>query len=172
MVRRSSTERRPACFGIGYEKRSPLELCTLLKLQGVTHVIDVRQSAWSYRREYRKEALRTCLQEAGIKYTHMPEAGNPFRPRAGERKSFDSCRRDYAAFIGERPEVLASIHAAASQERVALLCYERDGDQCHRSVIVSQIHRKVGHVDFIDLQPGPDGSAGRKPPSARRARSA
>jgi len=175
MVRRSSTSRRKTppstCFGIGYEKLSPGEMCKLLKSQRIGHVLDVRQSAWSYRREYRKEALRNCLQDAGIKYTHLPEAGNPFRPQAGERKSFESCRREYAAFIGGRPELLASIHAAASQERIALLCYERDGDQCHRSVLVSQIRSRVGQVGYVDLRPDPEAGEGQKPP-ARRARSA
>ena len=128
-------------------------MCKLLKAQGVVHVIDVRQSAWSYRQEYRKEALRSCLRKAGIKYTHLPEAGNPFRPRAGERKTFASCRRDYAAFIGARADVLAAVHAAASRERTALLCYERDGEQCHRSVLVSQIRKRMGDFECVELRP-------------------
>ena len=157
MARRSSARPRSTaattCFGVGYEKIGTVELCALLKARAVAHVIDVRQSAWSYRQEYRKAALRASLEDAGIKYTHLPEAGNPFRPKAGEHKQFSECRQDYARFIGRKPDVLDTVHGFARRERVALLCYERDGEQCHRSVLVSQLRQRLGAIEYVDLRP-------------------
>jgi uncharacterized protein (DUF488 family) len=142
----------PTCFGIGYERISSQELCDLLKEQRVLHVVDVRQSAWSHRPEYRKKTLEECLRRNGIRYTHLAEAGNPFRPRAGEQREFASCRRDYARHIAGKPEVLAMVRQLAADDRIALLCYERDSSQCHRSVIVSQVRRSAGKLRYVDLR--------------------
>lgn len=156
MARGSSSRSRAkvaTCFGVGYERIAPAQLCELLRLQGIVHVVDVRQSAWSYRQEYRKAALQRTLEREGFKYTHLPAAGNPYRPRGGEQKTFASCRRDYARFVGGQADLLSHVHELARTERVALLCYERDGGQCHRSVLAAEVGRRVGQVKYVDLQP-------------------
>jgi uncharacterized protein (DUF488 family) len=127
------------CLGIGYQGQSLAGLCEELRTLRVDLVIDVRERAWSNRPEFRKGVLSRALAEHGIKYQHMREAGNPFRPKAGEQIDAAECVRRYQQHLRSRPDVVIAIRRLSRRRRVALLCYEADSAACHRGVLLAQL---------------------------------
>src|SRR5829696_3729509 len=129
---------RTALFTIGYEGRALDELIAILASNYVDRVIDVRDLPLSRRRGFSKTPLGTALVEAGIEYVHMREAGNPYR------KLKDSIPREqllakYHAHIEDTPMAVANVAEQARGRRVALLCYEADSAQCHRSLLAPRV---------------------------------
>jgi uncharacterized protein (DUF488 family) len=108
---------------------------------GVDLLVDVRERAWSQRPEFRKAALKSALESAGLMYYHFKEAGNPFRPRQGEVKSFASCAESYRFLLASSPQILADALELVTGADVAFFCYEAASTACHRSVLVEELRR-------------------------------
>jgi uncharacterized protein (DUF488 family) len=129
---------RTALFTVGYEGRALDELIAILASNKVSRVIDVRDLPLSRRRGFSKTPLGTALVGAGIEYVHMREAGNPYR------KLKDAIPRDellakYRTHIKAAPIAVANVAEQVRGHRAALLCYEADPAQCHRSLLAPRV---------------------------------
>jgi uncharacterized protein (DUF488 family) len=113
----------------------------ILLAERVKTVIDVRQVALSRRAEYRKNALRKALSSVGIDYIHIPHAGNPYRHT---KSDIVTCLRAYRSYIARRPSVVNQVYQALRRSPSAVLCYEKEHDGCHRSVLLQRIQDKNG----------------------------
>jgi uncharacterized protein (DUF488 family) len=124
--------------GIGYQGRSQDELVGALRAAGIETLIDVRELPWSRRAGFAKQALAERLTREGIRYVHLPSAGNPRAIRKSGRSPAEmlACYREHLA---QRPAVLDEILAAAGGAPTALLCYEADVAACHRSVLLAAL---------------------------------
>lgn len=125
-------------FTIGYQRSKSAEFVAALKAGGVTTLIDVREVAWSRRREYARKALAETLEAAGIAYVHLKGLGTPKSGRAaakaGDRDGFEKI---FAAHT-RTPEFQSDLATAADIARsggACLMCYERDPADCHRSIV-------------------------------------
>ena len=134
------------CFTIGYQGRSLEDLCSVLFNYGVDQLIDIRERAWSNRPEFRKQALEQGLATVGIEYEHFKEAGNPFRPRNGQNKSFEACAREYRRYLRENSDVLDEAEEFLLGSSVAFFCYEANSKECHRSVLVEELSRRMSEL--------------------------
>lgn len=138
-------------FTIGYEQTTVAELIAALQAAGVERVVDVRAVAASRRPGFSKTALGGALQEAGIAYEHLRALGTPKEGRdAAKRGDQATLERVYASQL-ELPEAQAA--AAILLDRIddqptALLCYEREPADCHRSMLVAAI---AGDAEVVDL---------------------
>ena len=123
-------------FTIGYEGATQPELIAALKAAGVDQVIDVRAVPLSRKPGFSKNVLAAGLKEAGIAYVHLKALGTPPAGREAARKGrMDEMRRVYAAQL-ETPEAAAEtaqMIGIAEETPSALLCFERDPAQCHRT---------------------------------------
>ncbi|HEY5948623.1 MAG TPA: DUF488 domain-containing protein [Kofleriaceae bacterium] len=140
---------RSALFTIGYEGRALDELIAILASNKIDRVIDVRDLPLSRRRGFSKTPLGTALVGAGIEYIHMREAGNPYR------KLKDSIPRDellakYQAHLRGAGGTVKNVAEQARGRRVALLCYEAEPAQCHRSLLAPRV-AKLLDVAVRDL---------------------
>ena len=88
---------------------------------------------------FSKTPLRNVLAEAGIDYVHLRALGTPAdgraAARAGRQKDLE---RIYAGQL-ELPEAIAEgaqMVDLAEEKPSALLCFERDPAECHRSLAV------------------------------------
>ena len=123
-------------WSIGYEGRTPEGFLDLLRGAGVTLVCDVRRTPISRKRGFSKGSLRRALEEAGLRYEHLPELGIASERRknltpAAKKRLFDEYER---VDLPKLAKPLARIAAWVKEgERVALLCFERDPADCHRS---------------------------------------
>ncbi|HXG82009.1 MAG TPA: DUF488 domain-containing protein [Sphingomicrobium sp.] len=127
-------------FTIGYEATTMGEFLVALRQAGVERVIDVRAVPNSRRPGFSKNPLKNALAEFGIDYVHLRALGTPAAgreaARAGRREDLE---RIYAGQL-ELPEAVVEavqMRDLAAEKPSALLCYERDPVQCHRSLLLA-----------------------------------
>jgi uncharacterized protein (DUF488 family) len=129
-------------FTIGYEGATMDEFLSALKAAGVEQVIDVRALPLSRRPGFSKTPLRSALAEAGIEYVHLKALGTPAEGRAAARAGRHSdLERIYAGQL-ELPEAMAQsaqMLGLAAERPSALLCFEREPAQCHRSLLLDAV---------------------------------
>jgi uncharacterized protein (DUF488 family) len=129
-------------FTIGYEATTMAEFLAALKAAGVERVIDVRALPLSRRPGFSKSPLRAALGEAGIEYVHLKALGTPADGRTAARAGRqDDLERIYAGQL-ELPEAIAQsgqMRELAAEKPSALLCYERDPSECHRSLLLTAV---------------------------------
>ena len=140
-------------FTIGYEGATQPELVAALGEAGVTRVIDVRAVPLSRKPGFSKNVLAAGLKEAGIDYVHLKALGTPPEGREAARKGkHDVMARIYAVQL-ETPEAgaeAARMIALAEEKPSALLCFERDPAQCHRTLLRESV---LPDVEAVDLYP-------------------
>ena len=87
---------------------------------------------------------KSC-QSVGIRYEHLPALGISSDRRRGLKTRADTQRllAEYDSVdLPQRQEELAQIQAwISSGEVVALTCFERDADNCHRGRVTAAIER-------------------------------
>ncbi|MFL6750521.1 MAG: DUF488 family protein [Sphingomicrobium sp.] len=131
-------------FTIGYEATTMAEFLAALKAAGVERVIDVRALPLSRRPGFSKTPLKNALAEVGIDYVHLKALGTPADGRAAARAGKQSeLERIYAAQL-DLPEAMVQgeqMRELASERPSALLCYERQPAQCHRSLLLDAVAR-------------------------------
>ncbi|MDQ3080348.1 MAG: DUF488 domain-containing protein [Pseudomonadota bacterium] len=140
-------------FTIGYEKATLPELIAALKVAGVTRVIDVRAVPLSRKPGFSKNILKNGLAEAEIDYVHLKALGTPPAGREAARKGRHSeLERIYAGQL-ELPEAVvaaAEMLELAAEKPSALLCFERDPSDCHRSLLIETV---APDAEVVDLFP-------------------
>ncbi len=139
-------------FTIGYEKATQLELIAALQAAGVKRVIDVRAVPLSRRPGFSKNVLKNGLAEAGIDYVHLKALGTPPAGREAARKGRHAdLERIYAGQL-ELPEAMvaaAEMRELAAEKPSALLCYERNPAECHRSLLIAAVASDAERIDLF-----------------------
>lgn len=141
--------RQPAgVVTIGYEGRSLEAYLNELLRTGVTVLFDVRRNPLSRKYGFSKSTLSKACDGVGIHYAHVPELGIASEDRRGL-----ATQADYDALfaIYEREslplqaDAVARIGRVVAQgERVALTCYERAPEQCHRHCVAEALELRFG----------------------------
>jgi uncharacterized protein (DUF488 family) len=141
----------PAIFTIGYEQATQAAVVAALCDAGVEVLADIRYLPLSRRPGFSKNSLKAAVEEAGIGYRHFRHLGTPAEGRAAARRGDHAqLARVYAGQL-ELPEALAQmaeLRALAEDKRVALLCYERDAAECHRSLLTDALFTGFDRVDL------------------------
>lgn len=128
-------------------------LLAALNGAGVEVLADVRALPLSRRPGFSKTALAANLAGAGIAYRHFKALGTPPDGRAAARRNdHATLERVYAVQL-ELPEAIAAgaqLAELAGEKRVALLCYERAAEGCHRTLLRKAF---LGDFGVVDLEP-------------------
>lgn len=125
-------------YTVGYQGRDLDGLLAALSEHQIELVVDVRLTPISRKRGFSKRLLGEALGQEGIKYVHAPELGNPKENRAvfQTKEQVGIGKRRYRARLANGSRARFDEVVAHSREsRVALLCFESDPEQCHRSCI-------------------------------------
>jgi len=129
-------------FTIGYEKATLEDFIETLKMGGIKGLMDVRELPASRRKGFSKNALREALANAGIQYSHVKQLGDPkagrIAARSGDMKLF---RQIFEAHMS-LPESVSALDRAAKEvtaSPTALMCYERNPRDCHRSIVADRL---------------------------------
>jgi uncharacterized protein (DUF488 family) len=143
-------------FTIGYEQAKPAAVMGELKRAKVDLLVDTRAVAASRRPGFSKRQLAAALDEQGIGYIHLQKLGTPAEGRQAARAGdLDTLWRIYDRHI-KTAEAKAALNELVglikSGKRVALLCYERDPKECHRSRIAALVKRRL-RLKVEDLIP-------------------
>lgn len=136
----------------GYEGRSIEDFVRVLKRHRVELVVDVRLNAVSRKRGFSKTALTAALAAAGIEYRHETELGNPPENRDAFRAGRPAARDYYRRHLenGAAASVQAIVDLVA-HTRIALLCFEREHTECHRSCITDRIKGEYSAVAVVKV---------------------
>lgn len=138
-IRRGS---RITIMTIGYERRSGEDLIASLRDAGVDYLADIRDKPFSRRPDFRASSLQARCEDAGIEYGPWPTLGSTESQRdelhaTGDLAKFHRVFRTYA--VKSLQEPIDQLADLATKRQVALFCYERAHDECHRSVIADLI---------------------------------
>jgi len=140
-------------FTIGYEATTMAEFLAALTGAGVERVIDVRALPLSRRPGFSKTPLRAALAEAGIDYVHLRALGTPAEGRsAAKRGDRATLERVYAGQL-ELPEAMVAaeeMKRLAAEKPSALLCFEREPRDCHRTLLWKAA---LPDCEIVDLVP-------------------
>lgn len=130
-------------FTLGYEKRNIEEFIAVLKEANVQVLVDVRETPWSYKKDFCKTRLKEALVKKGIEYVHVKGLGNPKQLRKSNTDR-GTILNKYRKYLDETEsgvlELMGIIdHAKKKKSNLCLTCYEREHLECHRSVIIDHI---------------------------------
>lgn len=135
----------PEVHTIGYEGRSLDDLVVCLQESKIDLVVDIREKPISRRPEFRLAPLSLELESAGIEYESWPELGSPTTQRSELRSTgdFETFRKKFRTFaLRYRSDYLSNLGRLAKKKRIALFCYERAHEECHRSVVAELLNTK------------------------------
>lgn len=109
----------------------------LLCMHRVTSLADVRSSPYSrFNPQFNRKALAQWLQEAGIAYEFL---GRELGGRSGDPADYEGGRVRYDR-LAARPRFengIKRILRRPPDDRVALLCAEKEPLDCHRTLLVA-----------------------------------
>ena len=139
-------------FTIGYEGATQPEVIKALQEAGVTLLADVRAVPLSRRPGFSKNILAAGLREAGIDYIGLKALGTPPEGREAARRG-DHARLAlvYAGQL-ELPAAMlqgAQLREMVAEQPTALLCFERDPQGCHRSLLIKAMMPEAKVVDLV-----------------------
>ncbi len=143
-------------YTIGYEKLSVEDLFGILKMAGIHCLVDVREAPWSRVPDYRKDALEDRLEGLGaaqgyhIRYVPMPSVGNPPENRKSDR-SHAEAMAFYRQHAVAKTKELDELRDIIARCKTALMCYEADPGECHRSEL-AKIMAERYELAYTDLR--------------------
>jgi uncharacterized protein (DUF488 family) len=139
-------------YSLGYEQRDLDEVVALLDGHDVDVLLDVRATPRSRKRGLSKTPLTEALHRVGIEYRHDARLGVPSddRPafRRGERAAI---RRYRERLTNEDREAVDDVAALVRAREVALLCFERDEETCHRRIVVELVRAQDPTVEHLAI---------------------
>lgn len=138
-------------YTVGYEGRDADDVLELLVQHGVEEVVDVRLNPASRKPGFSRRRLTEALEDVGLTYVHMPELGNPRENRAAFHAGEPAAIEFYLSRLDEAGDTVARIAEAAQARTVALLCYERDVEICHRRQVAEAVRDAAPAVEVKHL---------------------
>lgn len=129
-------------YTIGYEGASLGDFLASLQEAGVEQVLDIRELPQSRRPGFSKRALSDALAEVGIGYSHCKQLGDPKHGReAARRGDMEEFRAIFEAHLDltASRDALEEAACAVCKVPTALLCYERNPKDCHRSLVAKRL---------------------------------
>jgi hypothetical protein len=132
---------------IGYEGRTLEGYLNTLIRDGVTLLCDVRRNPLSRKYGFSKGTLSRGCEGIGIRYEHLPELGiaSEARRELKTQADYDMLFSAYRKSLPGQAGALSRIRGwIENGDRVALTCYERLPEQCHRGCIAEMIERDFG----------------------------
>ncbi len=143
----SPNQKKPGVFTIGYEGDSIDGYLSRLIRNNIRLLCDVRRNPLSRKTGFSKNQLATYCERVGIAYRHIPELGIP-----GHRRRELNTREDYELLFEEYEredlplagESIAELAGLLKQySRIALTCFEKDHEFCHRHCVAEEMQRKI-----------------------------
>jgi uncharacterized protein (DUF488 family) len=135
-------------FTIGYEKLDQKQFMAHLSYHGVDVVADIRKLPVSRKKGFSKTVLGETLNHKGIDYFNYQALGAPKELRDELYKSgnYDRFFQKYENNISDKADHLADILSLINSGRkVALLCFERNPQICHRKIVAEEIRKLDGN---------------------------
>lgn len=140
-------------YTIGYEGAALADFLNRLIEAGVATVIDVRELPLSRRKGFSKNPLKDALAARGISYVHRREFGapKPIRNELRETGDYKEYFRQFNAYLKTQKDALRQLVTDYAGHKVALMCFEANPTECHRSAVARELG-KLAEVVPVHLQ--------------------
>ena len=129
---------------VGHSTQPIDDFTALLERHKITAVADVRSSPHSrYSPQFNRAPLLQQLKRCGIKYVFL---GRELGARSDDASCYERGRVQYSRLAETalfRSGIERVIRGAAEQ-RIALMCAEREPLECHRTVLVARVLAERG----------------------------
>ena len=140
-------------FTIGYEGKSIESFMNTLIQNDIHLLCDVRKNPLSRKFGFSKDKLQHITEQIGIKYIHIPDLGIESEKRADlvTIEDYQNLFADYEQTLPSRQLQLEHLYSLLnSNKRIALMCYEKEPEMCHRHVIRDYLIEtyKMGCIDL------------------------
>lgn len=135
-------------FTIGYEKLDPDRFIAHLNYYGIDVVADIRKLPVSRKKGFSKTALQETLKNNCIDYLSFQELGasKELRNELYKTGNYHRFFQKFEANISNKSDYLNRIISLLSRgSTIALLCFERDPQKCHRKVVAEEIRKLNGN---------------------------
>ncbi len=133
-------------YSIGYEGKTVEHFTNELIGEDIKVLCDVRKNALSMKYGFSKKQLKNVLENAGIKYIHMPALGieSGKRQQLNTKEDYDNLFRNYEInTIPQRDAEISELYKMfIENKRIALMCFEADHNFCHRSRTIEALEKK------------------------------
>ena len=131
----------PSLVSVGYEGKTVNDLVDRMVAQKVQVLVDVRLTPLSRKPGLSKTQLANALAAVGIRYVHHRALGNPKDNRAGFRAGDPVSIERFGDVLNGEAAGAALEHVVELLDGgvVALLCFENDHAECHRSLVVERL---------------------------------
>jgi uncharacterized protein (DUF488 family) len=140
-----------ALYTIGYEGISLEEYLNRLIQNDVKILIDVRCNPISMKFGFSKNQLDNYCKNLGIQYTHIPSLGIQSwqRRELNSQKDYDNLFADYCknTLTKTKKEQEHIFELLKKNKRIALTCFEKDINQCHRKHLANAIE-ELPHFNY------------------------
>ncbi len=129
---------------VGHSNHTEAEFIGLLFGHGVSAVADVRSTPFSrFSPQFNRDALRETLREAGIGYVFL---GRELGARTSDPSCYVDGRVRYPLLAQTQlfQQGIDRLLRGATDERIAVMCSEKEPLDCHRTVLVAAALREAG----------------------------
>ena len=133
------SQTHPTVLTVGHSNHPPEAFANLLVRHGVDEVVDVRSAPYSrYTPHFNHEPLQRTLDDIGIGYTYL---GGELGGRPADRSCYDADGRvvyDRVAATDSFDGALRQVIRVADENRLVILCTEKEPLECHRTLLVAR----------------------------------
>lgn len=144
----------PKLFLTGYEKETVEEFIDKLEKANITTIIDVREIPLSRKNGFSKINLQKTLEEKGVKYFHFPQLGSPSKIREDLKTSGNYLKffKEYRKYARSNLQAIRNVlNIIENKRHSALLCFERNCELCHRTILASELIKLNPHLQVTPL---------------------
>jgi len=138
-----NNDKKPLVFTLGYEGLTIDAFLNKLISNNIFVVVDVRNNPQSMKYGFSKKSSKQYIENAGMKYFHIPELGIPssMRKGLGESVSHKNLFQIYKAkLLPEHEDAQQQLlRLIVEYSRIALVCFEADHHFCHRNTLIEHL---------------------------------
>lgn len=130
-------------FTIGYEGLTLEKYINKLIINDIKLLCDVRKNSYSQKWGFSKAQLKDACEKVGIKYIHIPQLGIESEERQ-KLTSFTAYKNLFSKYekttLKANWEYLLKVsELLQNNKRIALTCFEKDIQMCHRGVVAKAL---------------------------------
>ena len=148
-------------YTVGYEGFDVEDFVTFLKKNKIKLIADLRKNPISRKRGFSKNKLAEQLKEKKIEYLHFKNLGTPTewrRQQAAGKMSRSKMFELYTdKIIPMASKEIEQLRKLLREKNTAILCYEADATDCHRSYVAKEISRlEKKKIKIVNLERRPN----------------
>ena len=140
-------KKQKTLFTIGYEGRSIEAFMNILIKNNVQIVCDVRKNPLSRKYGFSKNQLKNICENLNFEYVNISDLGikSEFRHNLNSLKDYQNLFKEYKKRVlkKEKKSLEFIIDLLENKKRVAITCFEKEPEICHRHCVADAIYKKT-----------------------------